>query len=200
MIYFILAGTAVKIGRTANVPARVAGMQTGCPHDLRILAILEGEKKEERELHRRFASKRLRGEWFKYDRDIAVYLNDRKSFYIWLLSQDFPDGPEGDFREDAREDKSFPVLYRSHDEIDCYLMATKHACREAHETFGILWLMYIDYLKSIDGLGSIYCDSDIRIWAGDTTWGGRDLDLHFETPIESISIDVAARWQDANQK
>jgi hypothetical protein len=65
--YVIHAAEAarVKIGCTKEDPVkRLKTFQTGCPVALDLVAVLEGGWQKEQELHRRFADKRMRGEWF----------------------------------------------------------------------------------------------------------------------------------------
>lgn len=68
MIYFAHAeGTdRVKIGFTAGDPAkRLADLQTGCPHRLSLLLVVEGGEQDEAEYHKEFATFRVHGEWFQ---------------------------------------------------------------------------------------------------------------------------------------
>lgn len=70
-------GTPVKIGRAVDVMARMRGLQTGNPSQLRLLAVIpdifgEPDEDDERypedslewQLHQRFKDCRLQGEWF----------------------------------------------------------------------------------------------------------------------------------------
>ena len=71
-IYFIRAQgkRAVKIGHAANPRRRLYSLQIGSSLPLSLVALLDGDRKEEADLHRRFASQRIRGEWFKPCREI----------------------------------------------------------------------------------------------------------------------------------
>lgn len=69
-VYVIGAsGFAVKIGIAQDVEKRLAGLQTGCPHKLRIFFTVEVEgcfaRPIERECHEALRKKRMQGEWFK---------------------------------------------------------------------------------------------------------------------------------------
>ena len=60
----------VKVGRSSNIPQRMAQVQTGCPHKLRVILKGEGLGHQEREIHRRLRRYRCRmskGEWFSED-------------------------------------------------------------------------------------------------------------------------------------
>lgn len=54
----------VKIGYASNVLRRLAQTQTACPCELHIAAVIPGDRACEKALHKRFASRRVRGEWF----------------------------------------------------------------------------------------------------------------------------------------
>lgn len=71
-VYMIQAGEdgPVKIGTAYNPHRRLAAFQNGHFHHLKMLAIYDGEAREERLLHQRFAALRIRGEWFHFDRDM----------------------------------------------------------------------------------------------------------------------------------
>lgn len=67
-VYFIRAklGGPVKIGIAKDVEQRLAALQTGCPFELEVLAVIpHGARKMERLLHRQFKSTRIHGEWFQ---------------------------------------------------------------------------------------------------------------------------------------
>lgn len=68
MIYFIQDTSVlnIKIGFTGGNPEdRRAALQTGSPIGLVLLGTTPGGKEKEAELHQRFASARVHGEWFK---------------------------------------------------------------------------------------------------------------------------------------
>jgi hypothetical protein len=68
VIYFIQADGIghIKIGYTDDdASARLASLQTGCPVPLRLLHTMPGTMGDEKNLHRRFASANVGGEWFK---------------------------------------------------------------------------------------------------------------------------------------
>lgn len=64
----------VKIGRATDVASRLSGLQTGTPHELRVLLVLEGDR--EAEMHDRFALHRIRGEWFEWCDEIRRFIVD----------------------------------------------------------------------------------------------------------------------------
>lgn len=66
VVYFLQDGPGglVKIGFTKHLRARIAELQCGHANRLQLLGTWFGGRKEERELHRRFARHRVHGEWF----------------------------------------------------------------------------------------------------------------------------------------
>ncbi len=60
--YFILAGDFIKIGVSENPKERRQDLQTGSPHRLRLLGVLDGNL--EASMHTLFHQFRFRGEWF----------------------------------------------------------------------------------------------------------------------------------------
>lgn len=73
-VYLIQVGSegAVKIGFAASTQRRLRALQTGNPDELRLLRTIEGGQREEKWLHKRFASQRLRGEWFRFSADMLT--------------------------------------------------------------------------------------------------------------------------------
>jgi hypothetical protein len=67
MIYLIREslGGFYKIGVSDDPWKRVSKIQSDCPGDLTVCAILEGGEEEEAALHERFSEHRARGEWFR---------------------------------------------------------------------------------------------------------------------------------------
>tara|TARA_Y100000310_G_scaffold342380_1_gene445414 strand:+ start:3177 stop:3518 length:342 start_codon:yes stop_codon:yes gene_type:complete len=58
---------AIKVGRSSDVKRRQTEIQTGCPYEVRVLLVAEGQGWRERLLHRTMRRMRLRdqkGEWF----------------------------------------------------------------------------------------------------------------------------------------
>jgi Meiotically up-regulated gene 113 len=64
----------VKIGRAIDVPSRLKQLQTGTPHELRTLLVLNGDR--EMEMHDRFSRHRIRGEWFHWCDEIRNFINE----------------------------------------------------------------------------------------------------------------------------
>jgi hypothetical protein len=75
--YFVQVGTdgPIKIGQTIDVQKRLSMLQTGNHEEMRLLLVLP-DRSAERELHRRFTSCRLRGEWFKPAPELLSFIRD----------------------------------------------------------------------------------------------------------------------------
>lgn len=67
-VYVLKCGAYYKIGWCRwNVDGRISHLQIGNPYDLRLICRFPGTQNAEREVHRHFARRRHRGEWFKLD-------------------------------------------------------------------------------------------------------------------------------------
>lgn len=75
-VYFITARTVgmVKIGCAYDPHRRLGYMQTACPVELTLEALLPGAFTEEGEYHARFAEHRVRGEWFTLAPEIETLI------------------------------------------------------------------------------------------------------------------------------
>lgn len=84
MIYFILdkANDYVKIGYSHDPSKRLKQLQTGNSTSLEMLVVIPGMITEERALHETFREYRVRGEWYRYEGMLVVYIDS-------LLTIDF---------------------------------------------------------------------------------------------------------------
>jgi hypothetical protein len=77
-VYFLEAEGfgRIKIGFTReNVERRAMQLQVGCPAPIKILRTLEGTMKDEKKLHRRFATQRVpHTEWFVADEKLRSFV------------------------------------------------------------------------------------------------------------------------------
>lgn len=73
-VYFAKAGDRVKIGKAKNVASRIATLQTGCPDKIEVVRKVWGGNAVERTFHQRFSHLRVNGEWFRYEADLAQFL------------------------------------------------------------------------------------------------------------------------------
>ena len=56
-----------KIGCSKNVYERIKSINCSTPYEVKIISVIRGNYKLEKELHDKFSEYRLNGEWFKYD-------------------------------------------------------------------------------------------------------------------------------------
>lgn len=74
-VYMIRHGEAsdapIKIGVTRlPINDRIGIMQSNTPVALRLMRLLDGDWRLERELHERYSANRIRGEWFSFSTDM----------------------------------------------------------------------------------------------------------------------------------
>jgi hypothetical protein len=63
-LYFVSAGSAIKIGRSTNFCGRLRHIQTHNHEKCELLLLVKGMGWREKELHRKFHSHRIHGDWF----------------------------------------------------------------------------------------------------------------------------------------
>ncbi len=76
IVYIIRCEQFIKIGKSTKAAGRLANLQTANPFPLETIAILDtGDGSQlERDLHKRFAQYRHRGEWFKCAGRLATWI------------------------------------------------------------------------------------------------------------------------------
>lgn len=85
-VYFIRAGHKIKIGYATNPEQRLKKIRSGtsgayAPVNLdtsraRLLAVIEGDRKREHELHRQFQHLKVSGEWFKAKPELIDFIKE----------------------------------------------------------------------------------------------------------------------------
>lgn len=75
-VYVAKSGDFFKIGRSGNIPRRLRVLQTAAPHPVTLVASWTGINgvRVERELHARFADRRVTGEWFALMPDDLIWI------------------------------------------------------------------------------------------------------------------------------
>lgn len=75
-VYFLAAETAglIKIGCSHQPDRRTRDLQVTSPIGLKVLAVISGGRKRERELHHQFAHLRAHGEWFRSAPDLLAFI------------------------------------------------------------------------------------------------------------------------------
>lgn len=76
-VYVIGFADYVKIGWSENVKRRLFDIQKHAPEKLVLYRLFAAKKVTERQLHRKFKSLRLHGEWFALVRDLKYWVEDR---------------------------------------------------------------------------------------------------------------------------
>lgn len=86
-VYFVTARDVdlVKIGYAFNPLARYRHLRTSSPIELRLEGAIPGGFDKERELHKRYAKERMRGEWFRITPAIEAEIeaSTKPAKYTW---------------------------------------------------------------------------------------------------------------------
>jgi hypothetical protein len=74
-IYFIAdAAGFIKIGFSTDTRGRQSRLQTGSSAELKLVGRMAGSKRMEAELHHRFRSLRVRGEWYRPEKILLDFI------------------------------------------------------------------------------------------------------------------------------
>lgn len=84
MIYFVQEtdGSPVKIGFTKSLGDRKHGLLGYGFAKLQVLGVMDGERKEERSLHLRFAHLKVFGEWFHPEPELLDFIAQNASRWV----------------------------------------------------------------------------------------------------------------------
>lgn len=82
--YFVRDGDMVKIGSSMRPQDRISTLQTGSSRPLEVLAIVSQEIADEFGTHQLFAHLRVRGEWFRADRELLYFIEGVKADAVKL--------------------------------------------------------------------------------------------------------------------
>ncbi len=72
-VYFLQQLDRIKIGYSSNIKERARG-DAFASHPVRLVAWVPGGLRREKELHRRFQSQRVHGEWFQLEPPLLDYV------------------------------------------------------------------------------------------------------------------------------
>lgn len=80
-VYVVKCGDHYKIGSSTDPQQRLRALQTAQPEAVTLVHTIESARYKyiERDLHRRFAGKRARGEWFALSDDDLAYIRGLSS-------------------------------------------------------------------------------------------------------------------------
>lgn len=84
-VYFISQGLdgPIKIGFTTKTATkRLAELQVASPQKLILLAVIQGDREVETELHKRFSDSHIRGEWFERGDALMDFIESSASFDV----------------------------------------------------------------------------------------------------------------------
>lgn len=82
-VYFAECGDFIKIGYTTlSVDRRITDLSTGNPLPFSVLLVVKANPAFEKNLHKRFASIRHRGEWFEKHPDLLALIAELKAATI----------------------------------------------------------------------------------------------------------------------
>lgn len=73
--YFIRVGRSIKIGAATNFKHRLQALQTAHVKPLKVLAVVPASMADEYAVHQLFAHLRTRGEWFRADRELLIFID-----------------------------------------------------------------------------------------------------------------------------
>jgi hypothetical protein len=75
-IYFVRNGRRrrIKIGYTGDYRARISNLMTASGDELKLVALIRGSRQDEKALHYRFGDYWVKGEWFKFEGELAEYV------------------------------------------------------------------------------------------------------------------------------
>lgn len=113
MIYFIGHTDYIKIGYTNDISSRLKALQVGSPIELKMIGLIDGDMEYELFIHNKFNHLKIRGEWFKYTKEIENFILSFDNKLLW----------EKGYIDDKKNSKS--IIYDCR--IDSGLTATECA-------------------------------------------------------------------------
>ena len=75
-VYFLWVGSRVKIGFSVNPYRRLYELRTGMSGPMDRLAVIKGDTRDERRLHKRLEKYHSHGEWFRTDQFVEQLLHE----------------------------------------------------------------------------------------------------------------------------
>lgn len=82
-IYVLKVGDMYKIGKSVSPRGRIGTLKTACPFEIEVFAVYKtiDLHRTEKMLHDVFSEKRIRGEWFKLDKeDLSFFDREDDNF------------------------------------------------------------------------------------------------------------------------
>jgi hypothetical protein len=112
VIYFMRRpdGGRIKIGTTIRLSKRLKELCDEVGDDLHVMAVLDGNRDVEKDLHRRFAELRADGEWFEPGDDLVGFIVAEGR--AWDGSSEAPETSSVKLHIDVVESARIVVAYR----------------------------------------------------------------------------------------
>jgi hypothetical protein len=86
IVYFVQSGSGgpIKIGKTSGKPGnRLTGLRCGSAEELQLLGVIQDAPEIlEKELHKRFSTLRVRGEWFRPDVELLHFIAEHAGPWV----------------------------------------------------------------------------------------------------------------------
>lgn len=117
--YFIRAGDAIKIGSAINFKRRLGSLQTSHEKSLDVLAVFSASAVDEYSTHLRFVHLRIRGEWFRADKELLQFIDYAKIKFGEAVAHEKPPkqmpAPKRHLSKDQRYLRSLLTSYETAD-------------------------------------------------------------------------------------
>lgn len=189
MVYFIQAGETgpIKIGKADKPMKRIAELQTGNPHPLRLVGAIDGGVNEEQALHQRFTRLRLHGEWFEPSAELLEYIRKYAGGYINDKPYDPSLGVVTLREEEPTQNTSVAV-------VDRKAVVGRQAC---YDILFTLWLaaaaeafVFVAY-----PFINIYINFTCMAWMAVTAITAKNLLYHYRPAEERAILEEERCWQ-----
>lgn len=171
MVYLIICDESktCKIGYSGDPDTRLIGIQGSRTTPLRLHAVISGDMKQEKAIHKKFSHLRLSGEWFTIDSSILKYFDQRKlEFYKDMVKK--PGRPPASIKTTRR------VLYlpehydKTNAEIVAILLSQKEGAtveaKPTSQVFNEAWVLVEKVFSKVKNKD--YALSRLRTWAETT--------------------------------
>lgn len=80
----------IKIGYSTITKNRVSELQVGNSQELQVLLVAEGDRGTESALHNKFKRLKVRGEWFKADKELLDFIQELKMAGLNIVQPSSP--------------------------------------------------------------------------------------------------------------
>lgn len=146
MIYFITDGDCIKIGKANDIYKRLSLLQTSTYRDIKIIKVINGDIKIERELHLYFNDVHVKREWFRISE--SELIKRLEIFYPNIEYIDKTDYMEMNRRKipilrtdlDGGNQKVYPSIITASQDTNIDFAYIGKACKKkSHRAFQYKW-------------------------------------------------------------